>query len=78
MIDTPQNCFRHAAASRSAAQGPMLENVRRKHLASATAWETLAAILVGRRGDRHMLRLSKLPEFTPDSDGNSPPITAEA
>ena len=77
MIDTPQDCFRHAAASRSAAQGPMLENVRRKHLASAAAWENLAAILLGRRGDRHMLRLSKLPEFASNSDGNSLPVTVE-
>lgn len=77
MIDTPQDCFRHAATSRSAAQGPMLENVRRKHLASAVAWENLAAILLGRRGDRHTLRLSKLPEFAPNSNGHGLAATVE-
>lgn len=49
MIDTPENCFRQATVSRSAAEGPMLDNVRRKHLASAAAWESLAAILLGRQ-----------------------------
>jgi hypothetical protein len=48
MIDTPQNCYRQAATSRSAAEGPMLEHVRRKHLASAAAWESLATILLAR------------------------------
>lgn len=49
MIDTPENCFRQATVSRSAAEGPMLDNVRRKHLASAAAWESLATILLGRQ-----------------------------
>jgi len=48
MIDTPENCFRQATVSRSAAEGPMLDNVRRKHLASAAAWEGLGTILLAR------------------------------
>ena len=52
MIDTPQNCFNQAEISRSAAQGPMLDNVRNKHLASAAAWDSLGAILLGRARDR--------------------------
>lgn len=48
MIDSPANCLNHAAKARSAAEGPMLENVRNKHLASAKAWEDLAAILLGK------------------------------
>lgn len=45
MIDTPQNCTDRASMSRAVADGPMLENVRRKRLASAAAWEGLARIL---------------------------------
>lgn len=52
MIDTPQNCFRQAASSRSAAQGPMLDNVRQKHLAAAAAWESLGTVLLGRARNR--------------------------
>ncbi|WEK46873.1 MAG: hypothetical protein P0Y56_00890 [Candidatus Andeanibacterium colombiense] len=48
MIDSADNCLTHAATARIAAEGPMLENVRRKHLASAKAWEELAAILKSR------------------------------
>lgn len=66
MIDTPQNCFVRAAASRQEAEGPMLASVRNKHLASAAAWESLARILLGKTGDRHALPLSKLPEPIPD------------
>jgi hypothetical protein len=47
MIDTPQNCLDRALASRTAAEGPMLENARSKHLASAAAWESLASLLQG-------------------------------
>lgn len=50
MIDSPANCIAHAATARSAAEGPMLENVRNKHLASAKAWEELAIILQGKPG----------------------------
>jgi|GEM_PF-2363189 len=50
MIDSHQNCLDQASTSRSAAEGSMLDNVRRKHLASATAWEALARVL-GSRGD---------------------------
>lgn len=48
MIDSPDNCFAHAATARTAAEGPMLENVRSKHIASAVAWEKLAAILLSK------------------------------
>ena len=62
MSDNPQDCFEHATASRRAAQGPMLESVRLKHLISADAWEGLGRILLGRPGDRHALPLLKLPD----------------
>ena len=45
MIDTPQNCTDRGNISRTDADGPMLENVRRKHLASAAAWDGLARVL---------------------------------
>lgn len=45
MIDTPQNCLDQALAARTAAEGPMLENARHKHLVSAAAWENLARVL---------------------------------
>jgi len=54
----------------------MLDNVRRKHIASATAWESLARVLRGKTGNRHDLRLSKLPQTldspTVDSGDASP------
>ena len=62
MIDSPENCFVHAATARLAAEGPMLENVRSKHIASAVAWEKLASILLGRaaeRDTRHQLQPSE-------------------
>lgn len=59
MIDTLQNYLDRASTSRSAAEGSLLDNVRRKHLASAAAWEGLARML-GKKGGRHNLRLSKL------------------
>jgi hypothetical protein len=52
MIDSPNNCLAHAATARSAAEGPMLDNVRNKHLASAKAWENLAAILLAKPGEK--------------------------
>lgn len=48
MIDTPDICLERAAAFRSQAEGPMLENVRRKLLTSAAAWDDLAQILLNR------------------------------
>jgi len=63
MIDSPQNCFLRAEASRRAAEGPMLESVRLKYLTSADAWEGLARILLAKTGNRHALPLSKLPEL---------------
>ena len=48
MIDTPDLCLERAAAFRSQAEGPMLENVRRKLLTSAAAWDDLAQILLKR------------------------------
>ena len=65
MSDNPKDCFEHAEVSRRAAQGPMLESVRLKHLKSADAWEGLARILLSRPGDRHQLPLSKLPDPIP-------------
>lgn len=47
MIDSPEKCLASAAASRLAAEGPMLENIRAKHLKSAVAWESLAQTLTG-------------------------------
>lgn len=45
MIDTPENCLARALVSRTAAEGPMLENARNRHLTSAAAWEGLAHLL---------------------------------
>lgn len=57
MIDTPEKCLASAAASRLAAEGTMLENIRTKHLKSAIAWENLAQIISGEARANHALRL---------------------
>jgi hypothetical protein len=51
MIDTPDICLKRAAASRSLAEGAMLENERRKLLTSAAAWDGLAHTLLLRTRD---------------------------
>jgi hypothetical protein len=51
MIDTPDTCFQRAATSRILAEGPMLENERRKLLTSAAAWDNLAHTLLARKRD---------------------------
>jgi hypothetical protein len=51
MIDTPDSCLQRAAASRSLAEAPMLENERRKLLTSAAAWDGLAHTLRQRASD---------------------------
>lgn len=59
MINTPENCRSRAATARAASQGPMLENVRRKHLLSAAAWESLARVLAAKNADATILPLPK-------------------
>lgn len=49
MIDTPNNCRVQAAFCRAQAANASLANVRSHHLASAEAWERLAAALEGGR-----------------------------
>jgi hypothetical protein len=47
MIDTPNNCYVQATASRAHAAEASLANVRLRHIAAAEAWESLAKILQG-------------------------------
>ena len=54
MIDTPENCLARALVSRTAAEGPMVENARNRHLASAAAWESLARLLKGAARERQL------------------------
>ena len=49
-----------AACARSAAAAEALDNVRRKHLTSATAWERLATIGRGIEDHRESMMLEKL------------------
>lgn len=50
----------HAARARSSAAGEQLENVRRKHLTSAAAWEHLASVGRGIEDVRERRMLEKL------------------
>lgn len=70
MIDSPANCMAHAATARFAAEGPMLENVRDKHLASAAAWEGLAAILADRPSERRSLSMPATPDWENQGEGD--------
>ena len=67
----------YAATARSAAAAEPLANVRRKHLASATAWERLAT--TGQEIDnlrqRHMLeKLAAVAAGTPPAEPGLDPI----
>ena len=72
MIDSPDNCYVQATASRAHAAGATLANVRNRHIAAAEAWENLAKILQGNRDTAAAARIEAFTSFRNASKARMP------
>ena len=77
MTDLETSYAALAAASRSAADREVLENVRQKHLRSAATWDSLAVSAQGMEVLRQN-RLSKQEEMDPEEDEPLPASPSDA